>query len=148
MPALGITTSLSTLSGCEGLRLPADLVDCVVGQRHDIEIAVWALLDAGRRAEARADLQRFALGAVEFLRAEKVVGYAVGQARIGADVDVLAVCRERKAIEAAPIGAHLLVGAGRPHPPRAVVFRSQRSSFHECRPGRADLLPPAATRIP
>ena len=42
-------------------RPPADLVYRVVRQRHDIEIAVRALLNAGRRAEPLANLQRLAL---------------------------------------------------------------------------------------
>src|SRR5690349_6828035 len=97
-------------------RPAADLVDRVVRQRHDIEIAVRALLDAGRRAEPLANLQRLALSALEFRGAEEVVSDAVGQAWIGADVDVQTVCRHMKAIEAAAVVTHLLEGAGRSHP--------------------------------
>src|SRR5262245_21726491 len=94
----------------------ADLIDRVVGDRYDIESAVGALLDAGGRAEALADLQRLALGAVEFLRAEKIIRHTVGQAGIGAHIDVQAVWRELESIEAAPVRPHLREAAGRSHP--------------------------------
>src|SRR5262245_28576645 len=55
----------------------ADLVDCVVGYRDDIEIAVGPLLDVGRCAETRADLQCFTLCPIELLRAEEIIGDAV-----------------------------------------------------------------------
>src|SRR5881392_2855239 len=62
---------------------PTYPVDRVVGERHHVQVAVGSLFDAGGGAEARSDLQGFALRAFEFLRPEKVVRNLVGKARIG-----------------------------------------------------------------
>src|SRR5205807_2526218 len=66
-------------------RFAADHVDRVVGVGDDVEVAVRPLLDVRGDAEAGADPQRLALGALELGRGEEVVGDAVGQARVGAD---------------------------------------------------------------
>src|SRR5205085_2798295 len=97
---------IRSLLACSGP--PADPIDDVVGQRHDIEVSVRALLDARRDAKAPSDDERLALGRVELGRAEEVVGDLVGQPWIGADVHVQTVGGETEAVEAAAGSVDLL----------------------------------------
>src|SRR5262245_56294452 len=90
------------------LRTAADLVDRVVREGYDVQVAVRPLLDARRDAESPADQQRFALGRVEFLRAEQVIRHLVRKTRIGTDIDVQAVGCQPDPVQAAAGSADLL----------------------------------------
>ena len=111
--------------GLFGSGLAADLVNDVVGVRDDVEVAVRPLLDVGVMPKP-LPIRRVSLSVPSNFCDGRVVGDAVGEARVGADVDVQPVGCESEAVQAAAVVADLLEAAGRADPERAVILRPER----------------------